>query len=98
MGIIDWGGFVKIFNVDYDAIQICKVIEGTECLVCRKRINKGSVCLGKGYLKTCLDCSYKLFTNIRNEFGKFLNLVDETEQDLIKNKEQYEVNNLASSI
>lgn len=96
--MIDWRGLANIQKVDYDMIKTCRIIEGTMCIRCRKSINKGSVCLGKGGYKVCLDCADDFFSGIKAELNNYLKELIHTEDDLKKNKDKYETNNMISNI
>lgn len=98
MGIIDWNGNTHIYGTDKQIIQKCKIIETAKCGKCHKYLPKGSVCLGKSTYKFCLGCADKLFLGIEKELTSFLNLMWKTKTDLEINKEEYENNNLVSSI
>jgi len=98
MGFIDYRGNCQIHGTDYQKVQTCRIIESSMCIICRKQINKGCVCLGKGGHKICLDCADELFRRIRNEFEYFLSVVKRTEQELKDNNDKYRNNNLISNI
>lgn len=98
MGVINWNGYVKMYNTDYQKIQLCRITESSYCQICRSHISKGSYCLGKGGEKFCLNCSDKLFEDVENEINKFLKVMIATKEDIKKNKDKYKTNNMISNI
>ena len=98
MGIIDWGGRVWIYGTDKMTMQKCKISDNSECAKCNKSLPKGTICLGKAGIKFCLDCADYMFKAVEIEFKSFLKLMRKTKKDLELNKEEYEANNLVSSI
>ena len=78
MAIVNWDGEVKFYGTDKKAIQLCKTIEGYQCGSCRKRFNRGSYCMGKGYERFCLNCAEKLLDNFDTA------LIDMKELNILK--------------
>ena len=93
-----WKKKLYIHTTDKNCFKLIKSKIEHECINCNSQIPKGSYLYGVNYRRICINCINEFCENSLIEFKDFINMIKNTQKDLKKNKEKYELNNIEKEI
>jgi len=93
-----WDERLYLYGTDLNTLILVKSRTNHSCILCKKKIPKGSYIYGRSYIRICINCAEEYFNKNIIQFKKYVKLIQDTKKNLNKNKKEYQVNNALANI
>ena len=93
-------GFLKIipYKTDLAMFRAIKTRQNHSCSNCKNKIPKGTYSYGSYWTRLCLSCGSKFLETGITQLEKVKDYIRKNQEELKKNKEKWETNNILASL